>query len=212
MPPAVEPTGRLVLVRHGETEWSRGGRHTGSTDVPLTPDGERDARALGSRLAAFDLTLVLASPLTRARRTAELAGLSPSVDPDLVEWDYGGYEGRTTAEIRESVETRPGRCSTTASCRVPRPARPSRRSPPGRRACSPGSRSPCAPRTSRSWRTATCCGSSPPRSSAGRPVRGRAAARRRGPVRARARAGRAGHPGLEPDGRLRLSRRGRRPR
>jgi broad specificity phosphatase PhoE len=103
MPPAVEPTGRLVLVRHGETEWSRSGRHTGSTDVPLTPDGERDARALGSRLAAFDLALVLASPLTRARRTAELAGLSPSLDPDLVEWDYGGYEGRTTAEIRESV-------------------------------------------------------------------------------------------------------------
>ena len=75
MSPAVEPTGRLVLVRHGETEWSRSGQHTGSTDIPLTPDGERDARALGSRLAAFDLALVLASPLARARRTAELAGL-----------------------------------------------------------------------------------------------------------------------------------------
>ena len=103
MSPAVEPTGRLVLVRHGETEWSRSGQHTGSTDVPLTPDGERDARALASRLSAFDLVLALSSPLARARRTAELAGLTPSVDPDLVEWDYGGYEGRTTAEIRETL-------------------------------------------------------------------------------------------------------------
>ena len=103
MPPAVEPTGRLVLVRHGETEWSRSGQHTGTTDIPLTPDGERDARALGSRLAEFDLALVLSSPLGRARRTAELAGLTPTIDPDLVEWDYGGYEGRTTAEIRETL-------------------------------------------------------------------------------------------------------------
>ena len=103
MSPAVEPTGRLVLVRHGETEWSRSGQHTGSTDIPLTPDGERDARALGDRLSAFDLVLVLSSPLARARRTAELAGLTPQVDPDLVEWDYGGYEGRTTTEIRETI-------------------------------------------------------------------------------------------------------------
>jgi len=103
MPPAVEPTGRLVLVRHGETEWSRSGQHTGTTDIPLTPEGERDARALGSRLAEFDLALVLSSPLGRARRTAELAGLTPTIDPDLVEWDYGGYEGRTTAEIRETL-------------------------------------------------------------------------------------------------------------
>ena len=103
MPPAVEPTGRLVLVRHGETEWSRSGQHTGTTDMPLTPEGERDARALGSRLAEFDLALVLSSPLGRARRTAELAGLTPTIDPDLVEWDYGGYEGRTTAEIRETL-------------------------------------------------------------------------------------------------------------
>lgn len=103
MPPPPEPTGRLVLVRHGETEWSRSGRHTGTTDVALTPAGERDARGLAGRLTRFDVVLALASPLSRARRTAELAGFSPRVDPDLVEWDYGGYEGRTTAEVRESV-------------------------------------------------------------------------------------------------------------
>lgn len=103
MPPAPEPHGRLVLVRHGETEWSVSGQHTGTTDVPLTADGERDARGLGRRLAGFDLALVLASPLARARRTAELAGLTPDLDDDLVEWDYGGYEGRTTPEIREAI-------------------------------------------------------------------------------------------------------------
>ena len=103
MSPAAEPTGRLVLLRHGETEWSRDGRHTGRTDVPLTADGERDARRLAPRLARFGLALVLCSPLARARRTAELAGLTPTVDDDLVEWDYGGYEGRTTPEIRASL-------------------------------------------------------------------------------------------------------------
>jgi broad specificity phosphatase PhoE len=103
MSPAAEPTGRLVLLRHGETEWSRDGRHTGRTDVPLTEVGERDARQLAARLAGFDFTLVLCSPLSRARRTAELAGLDPVTDDDLVEWDYGGYEGRTTSEIREDL-------------------------------------------------------------------------------------------------------------
>ncbi len=103
MSPAAEPTGRLVLLRHGETEWSRDGRHTGRTDVPLTAAGERDARQLAPRLAGFDFTLVLCSPLSRARRTAELAGLDPVTDDDLVEWDYGGYEGRTTSEIREDL-------------------------------------------------------------------------------------------------------------
>ena len=92
-----------MLVRHGETEWSRTGQHTGTTDVPLTADGEHDARRLGERLSAFDLAMVLASPLSRARRTAELAGFTPELDDDLVEWDYGGYEGRTTKEIRETV-------------------------------------------------------------------------------------------------------------
>jgi broad specificity phosphatase PhoE len=98
-----EPAGRLVLVRHGETEWSRSGQHTGLTDVPLTAEGERDARRLGARLAGFDLATVLASPLSRARRTAELAGCTPELDSDLVEWDYGGYEGRTTKEIRATL-------------------------------------------------------------------------------------------------------------
>ena len=96
-------TGRILVVRHGETEWSRGGRHTGRTDVPLTPLGEQRAAALAPALRAWRPELVLCSPLQRARRTAELAGLSPQDDPDLLEWDYGAYEGLTTAEIRESV-------------------------------------------------------------------------------------------------------------
>ncbi|WP_377642476.1 histidine phosphatase family protein [Oryzobacter terrae] len=104
MAPRTEQAGRLVLVRHGQTEWSRTGRHTGRTDVELTEEGERDAAALAGPLAAFDVGLVLTSPLARARRTAELAGLTGAeVDEDLLEWDYGGYEGRTTAEIRETL-------------------------------------------------------------------------------------------------------------
>lgn len=98
-----EPPGRIVLVRHGETAWSRSGQHTGLTDLELTPDGERDARALRPLLASFELAHVLSSPLVRARRTAELAGLAPAIDPDLSEWDYGGYEGRTTPQIREDL-------------------------------------------------------------------------------------------------------------
>jgi probable phosphoglycerate mutase len=94
----------LVLVRHGETTWSRDGRHTGHTDVALTEDGERDAVALGSRLQR-PFALVLSSPLQRAARTAELAGLDAEIEPDLVEWDYGPEEGRTTAQARQ---TRPG--------------------------------------------------------------------------------------------------------
>ena len=90
---------RLVLVRHGETQWSRAGRHTGRTDLPLTLSGEEAARQLAPVLARFDIRLALTSPLVRARHTAELAGLSAVAEPDLVEWDYGGYEGRTTAEI-----------------------------------------------------------------------------------------------------------------
>jgi probable phosphoglycerate mutase len=94
----------LVLVRHGQTEWSRDGRHTGRSDIPLTADGEADARALGERLHR-PFGLVLTSPLARAARTAALAGLTPEVDDDLVEWDYGPEEGRTTEQARE---TRPG--------------------------------------------------------------------------------------------------------
>ena len=93
--------GELYLLRHGETEWSRMGRHTGRTDLPLTPYGEEQARAAGARLAGHEFRLVLTSPLQRAARTAELAGLSGAeVEPDLVEWDYGGYEGLTTPQIR----------------------------------------------------------------------------------------------------------------
>ncbi|MEO7269220.1 MAG: histidine phosphatase family protein [Knoellia sp.] len=101
--PAV-PEGRIVLVRHGKTEWSESGQHTGTTDIPLTTEGEADASTLPERLAGFDFGLVLASPMQRARRTAAIAGFdSPEVDPNLREWDYGGYEGRTTKEIRTEV-------------------------------------------------------------------------------------------------------------
>src|SRR3954454_3228294 len=92
------------LVRHGATEWSRDGRHTSTTDLPLLAPGEDAARALAPRLAGHDLALVLTSPRQRARRTAELAGFpGAAVEPDLAEWDYGSYEGLTTGEIRESV-------------------------------------------------------------------------------------------------------------
>ncbi|WP_341947083.1 histidine phosphatase family protein [Microbacterium sp. LWH11-1.2] len=97
------PTGKLVLLRHGETEWSRAGLHTGLTDVPLTPRGEDLARGAGELVADYDFSLVLTSPLQRARRTAELAGLHADVDPLLVEWDYGGYEGRSTKDIRTEL-------------------------------------------------------------------------------------------------------------
>lgn len=97
------PQGKLVLLRHGETEWSRSGKHTGRTDVPLTAHGEELARAAGDLVRDYDFGLVLTSPLQRARRTAELAGLEAEIDPLLVEWDYGGYEGRTTKEIRAEL-------------------------------------------------------------------------------------------------------------
>lgn len=97
------PTGHLVLLRHGETAWSRSGQHTGRTDIPLTAHGEDLARAAGELITGYDFHLVLSSPLQRARRTAELAGLTPQIEPDLLEWDYGGYEGRTTAQIREEL-------------------------------------------------------------------------------------------------------------
>lgn len=92
------------LVRHGATEWSEAGRHTGRTDIPLTTTGEQSARDLASVLAEHSFQLVLTSPLQRARRTAILAGFDAAeADEDLVEWGYGQYEGVTTAEIRETV-------------------------------------------------------------------------------------------------------------
>lgn len=94
----------IWLVRHGPTEWSESGRHTGVTDLPLLPEGEAAAREVGARLSAETFDLVLTSPKQRARRTAELAGhATATVADDLVEWDYGVYEGLTTPEIREQV-------------------------------------------------------------------------------------------------------------
>jgi broad specificity phosphatase PhoE len=93
------------LVRHGETEWARLGRHTGRTDVPLTDVGKRQGLAVRSKLEGHEFALVLSSPLARARETARLAGFGGvvEVDPDLAEWDYGAYEGLTTPQIRETV-------------------------------------------------------------------------------------------------------------
>ena len=91
----------VYLARHGETEWSLSGQHTGLTDLPLTDRGERTARRLGERLRELKLAKVFTSPLRRATRTCELAGFGDTapIDRDLVEWDYGEYEGRRTAEI-----------------------------------------------------------------------------------------------------------------
>jgi broad specificity phosphatase PhoE len=94
--------GDLILLRHGETEWSQAGKHTGRTDIPLTPRGEAAAVALGPALARLPIIAVFSSPAQRSARTAELAGLAGAkLDPDLWEWDYGGYEGLTTPQIRE---------------------------------------------------------------------------------------------------------------
>ncbi len=90
----------IVLARHGETEWSASGKHTSTTDLPLTERGRAAAKRLGTRLAGREFALVLASPLARATETARLAGFEPEIEPDLTELAYGPYEGRTTAEIR----------------------------------------------------------------------------------------------------------------
>jgi len=95
----------IWLIRHGETEWSLSGQHTGRTDLPLTAAGERHAGQIGRFLAGRPFALVLTSPLQRARETCRLAGYAAvaQADPDLREWDYGAYEGRTSAQIQESV-------------------------------------------------------------------------------------------------------------
>jgi probable phosphoglycerate mutase len=98
--------GELILLRHGETEWSQAGQHTGRTDIPLTARGEAVAKALEPLLSRRDIVAVFTSPARRAVTTAAFAGLSSAQpDPDLWEWDYGGYEGLTTPQIQE---TRPG--------------------------------------------------------------------------------------------------------
>ena len=105
--PATEPPAerQLWLVRHGETEWARLGRHTGRTDIPLTDLGREQAVALGRALAGHPFALVLSSPLSRASDTARLAGFGDAaeIDPDLAEWDYGDLEGRLTMDIRSDL-------------------------------------------------------------------------------------------------------------
>ena len=92
----------IYVARHGETAWSLSGQHTGTTDLPLTERGERNARSLGERLKGLTFAKVLTSPLQRAMQTCTLTGFAreAEIDPDLVEWNYGEYEGRRTAEIR----------------------------------------------------------------------------------------------------------------
>lgn len=106
---------QVCLVRHGETAWTISRQHTGRTDIPLTERGEREAQALNARLKGMSFTKVLISPLQRARRTGELAGFAEceQADPDLMEWDYGDYEGRRTLDIRAE---RPGWCLFEDGC------------------------------------------------------------------------------------------------
>ena len=96
---------QLWLLRHGATEWALNGRHTGSTDLPLLPEGEAEARALGPVLSQQQFAAVFSSPLQRAQRTCKLAGLGDQMQicDDIIEWNYGDYEGITTATIRETV-------------------------------------------------------------------------------------------------------------
>jgi probable phosphoglycerate mutase len=93
----------LYLIRHGETEWAMSGRHTGSSDIPLTTNGEREARELGRHIRDIDFTQVLCSPLQSAQRTCELVGLNPApeIEPDLAEWAFGDFEGLRLAEIHK---------------------------------------------------------------------------------------------------------------
>ena len=106
---------QVFVVRHGQTEWSLNGRHTGRTDIPLTDEGRHQAELAGARLAGHDLALVLSSPMARAYESCKLAGLGDQavIDDDLLEWNYGEYEGLRSAEIREQ---RPGWWMWTDGC------------------------------------------------------------------------------------------------
>ena len=103
----LSPPLRLYLIRHGETEWALTGQHTGLTDIPLTHNGEDEARTLGKHLRDIQFPHVFTSPLQRARQTCALVGLdqAPEIEPDLAEWDYGDYEGKRSVDIRQG---RPG--------------------------------------------------------------------------------------------------------
>ena len=215
MSPAAEPTGRLVLVRHGETEWSRDGRHTGRTDVPLTAMPGSATPAGSPPCWPASTSRSCCPHRWRGRvRTAQLAGLDPTTDDDLVEWDYGDYEGRTTPrDPRVAGRTRAGRSSPTGSCPATPPARPSRRSPPEPRGCSTRVAEPLPARRRRA-RRARPPAAHPRRHlpAPGRALRRAPPARRGRGVRARARARGARHPVVEPDRRPELSRRARGPR
>jgi probable phosphoglycerate mutase len=108
-------TTEIIVVRHGATEWSENGRHTGRTDLPLTAAGRAEAEGLRDRMSSLDLELVLTSPLVRARQTAELAGVGDRAEvfDALREWDYGEYEGVTTVDVRTTI---PGWTVWTGPC------------------------------------------------------------------------------------------------
>ncbi len=157
-PAAPAPERQVWLVRHGETEWARLGRHTGRTDIPLTGIGRSQAGALGRRLDDHAFALVLTSPLARAADTARLAGFGAlaQADPDLMEWDYGALEGRLTAEIRAeypdwSIWTGPWPAGETIDEVAARADRVIERclAPVGRRRCAALQPRPPAPRPRR---------------------------------------------------------------
>ncbi len=93
----------IYIIRHGETEWARDGKHTGLTDIPLTENGEIHAASLGRRLERLKFSHVFSSPLKRAKETCTICGFDPQIDEDLLEWDYGAYEGLTSEEIRKTL-------------------------------------------------------------------------------------------------------------
>ncbi len=150
----------IYLARHGETAWTLSHQHTGRTDIPLTPRGEANARSLGERLRGIEFQRVLTSPLERARRTCKLAGFDSATlpEPDLMEWDYGDYDGLTTVEISARILT--GRSFATAAPAANR----SSRSEPAPIGSSPASEPPAA--ASSSSATAIFSASSPPAGSA----------------------------------------------